>query len=904
VGEAIFKVGDLKVMAKPEVKMIYVSRANRGKMRRILSSRPPLEAEAQGCYLIEQSCSVGSDRMDPSLLAETTHHLYMGTIGLAISQTFSHYRLIEKLGEGGMGVVYLAEDTHLRRQVAVKFLSADRSGGVFHARFLREAQAVSRLNHPNIAAVYDYGETDEGRPFIVMELIEGKTLSDLLEAKSVSLELGIRIVKSLLEALGEAHLQGIIHRDIKPSNISISNRGVVKVLDFGLAKSFREESSLELGSRAFNDFSTQTLTGVVLGTPLYVSPEQATGSSVDPRSDIFSVGAVLYECLAGRPAFGAPSVVEIFARVISSTPPPPPSLYNYAVPPELDRIVLKSVARAIEVRYQSVNEFLEDLQQIHIATTRVSTKRNRVLGTSLDAWYRRIASSGSIARLGADKRVKAVEAGIVKNRFSAFVLTFVMVLVAALFVGMWLYRSEPTREPIDSIAVLPFINESHDENLEYLSDGLTESLIVGLSRLPGMKVISSNSVAAYKGREVEPATAGADLKVRAVLTGSVSRSGDELRVVVELVDARDGRVLWNVRRSAKASDLVSIRQEIVRNVSETLHLGLTPERVATAVRPPSTNPAAYELYMKGRWYWNKFTRDNSAQALDYFNQAVDIDPGFALAHVGIADTYVLMGWVPSSESYIRAKAAVEKALALDPELGEAHATLAFIKTHYERDWDGAEAEFRRSIELNPGYATAHHWYAAHLLARGQIENFYREIKLAQELDPLSATIDADVGQYFFFTRQYDRAIEHYRRNMTLFPNFFPTHLSMGEAYIQKGMYLEAAAEYEEAITLSKRNSLPVTMLGYIAARRGNDAGARATIRELEAMKEERNVPPTRFALIYTALGDKDAAFEWLNRAYDERDIQTVYVNVNPLFDSLRDDPRFAQFVQRLGLTPR
>ena len=833
------------------------------------------------------------DGLVPRMAHVTLHDIDAG-------QIFSHYRLLSKIGEGGMGVVYLAEDTRLRRQVAIKFLTTDKNRRMSRARFVREAQAASVLNHPNIATVYDVGETNDGRPFIVMELLRGQTLSDLLAAGTVTIERGVSIICDVLEALREAHRQGIVHRDIKPSNVFIGERGQVKVLDFGLAKSLSDMNSGTPGDDTLSALPTQTLDGVVLGTPLYVSPEQATRAPVDERSDLFSVGAMLYECLTGQPAFAAPSVVEILARVVDPAPPPPPSNYNRLVSGELNSITLKALAKTAEGRYGSADKFLKDLRQISLQP--FGRPAPQTLTQGMEALRRKIVTGGD-----------AVRSSLRMTRFGRLVVTepdargwqraaWAVLVGATLALLIFIISMYRRAEAIDSIAVLPFVNESRDESLEYLSDGLTDSLILGLSRLPGMKVISRNSVAGYKGREVDPTAAGNDLKVRAVLTGSVSRSGNELSVTAELVDARDRRVLWTARRNAKASDLVSIRQEIVRQVSETLHPGLEPERVATAVKPPSTNSEAYELYMKGRWYWNKFTRENSTQALNYFNQAIDADPGFALAHVGLADTYVLIGWVPSSESYVRAKAAVEKALSLDSELGEAHATLGFIKTHYERDWAGAEAEFKKAIELNPGHAIAHQWYADYFLARGEYEKFLAEVKLAQELDPLSASIDKDVARYYYFTRQYDRAIEHLRRGMTLFPNFAPAHMVLGEAYTQKGMYAEAAAEYEKAITITKGGSLPVALLACNYARWGKDAEAHAAIRELDTIKSLRNVPPTRYALVYTALGNKDAAFEWLNRAYDERDIQVAYVNVNPFYDSLRDDPRFAQFVERLGLT--
>lgn len=826
-------------------------------------------------------------------------------------QTFSHYRLLSKLGEGGMGVVYTAEDTELGRQVAVKFLLAGRGGRLSRARFRREARSASVLSHPNIATIHDYGETDEGCPFIVMELLRGQTLSDLLDAGAPPLARSVSIISCVLEALAEAHRQGIVHRDIKPSNVVVGERGQVKVLDFGLAKSLEGEGEAQpaasvVGIDVGAAMPTQTLAGAVLGTPLYVSPEQATGAQVDQRSDLFSAGAVLYECLAGRPAFAAPSVVEIFAQVVNPVAPAPPSAFNPSVPRDLDRVVLKALAKTPDARYRSAEEFLEGLRRVRIpepAPDSAPAEPSRVLGPSLDSLYRKIISrrgdSSGPRRPLKVGRVVTTEPATRGRRLAFWASACGAVLLAVLiFIA---YRPV---QPVDSVAVIPFADDGNDEELGYVSESLMDALISSLSRLPGLKVISRNSVLGYKGRPLDPVSVGADLKVGAVLTGRISRTADGLNVIAELVDARDRHVLGGWHGSVKGYDILPVQEAIVRQLRDKLFSGSASGNVDLALKPPSADPAAYGLYLKGRWYWNKFTRENSTQALTYFNKAIDADPGFALAYVGLADTHVLIGWVPAHDSYVRAKAAVEKALVLDDQLGEAHATLGFIKTHYERDWAGAEAEYRRAIELNPNYATAHQWYAAHLLARGQYDAYFAEMKRAQELDPLSPLIDADVGQYYFYVKQYDQAVEYFKRAERLFPEYYPTHLFLGGAYTQKGMYAEAAEEYEKAVTLSKRNPMTVAMLGYNYGVWGKEAEARAVLRDLEAMTADRNIPPYRFALVYAGLGDRDAAFEWLDRAYDEGDIQLVFVNVSPFSDKLRDDPRFAQFVRRLGLSPQ
>ena len=825
-------------------------------------------------------------------------------------QTVSHYRLLSRLGAGGMGVVYAAEDTRLGRQVAVKFLLAGRHRRLSRARFLREARSASVLNHPNIATVYDYGETEDGCPFIVMELLRGQTLADVLRTESLTVGQSVTIIRGVLEALCEAHGQGIVHRDIKPSNIAISERGQVKVLDFGLAKSLGSESgggegsdACGLDAEALSALPTQTLAGTVLGTPLYISPEQATGAAVDQRSDLFSVGAVLYECLARKAAFAAPSVVEILAQVVNPVGPAPPSRFNQAVPPRLDRVTLKALAKTAERRFQSAEAFLEELRQMSLPESdevEAPDVPRPTSETSLDSLYRKIVShdNESGGTLEKARTGVAVEAPRRRHRVASVIFAGVAVLTI-LLVGM---RPYVPAKPIDSIAVLPFEDTSGDNSIQHLNEGLTDSLISNLSRVPGLKVISLGSVAKFKGRQVEPAAAGAELGVQAILKGRVSRAGDEIDVAVELFDTRDQSRLWRGQFRHRLSEVRALQQAVARGLAENLHLEPGPAAARAAAARPPANPSAYELYVKGRWYWNKFTFDAGRQAIQCFQQAIDIDPEFALAYAGLADTYVLNTWVPSQEAYMRANAAAARALELDPTLGEAHATRGFIKSHYERDWAGAEAEFNLAIELSPGYATAHHWYAEQLLAQGRFEQAFAELKIARELDPLSPLINIEVGLYYFYTRDYDRAAEHFKMSGVLFPDFFPTHYYLGWTYTQQGMYAEAVAEYEKALALSNRHSLIVATLGYTYAVAGREAEARAALRELDEISKRKNVTPYRYALLYTGLGDRDEAFKWFERTLQERDITAINLNVTPFSDSLRQDPRFDELVRRMGLS--
>jgi serine/threonine-protein kinase len=825
----------------------------------------------------------------------------MSSEAIASGQLVSHYRLLDQIGRGGMGVVFTAEDIHLRRRVAIKFLDQERNTRVSRARFLREARAASVLSHPDIAAVYDYGETDDGRPFIVMELLRGQNLSDVLEQAGLTLDRSVSVVGRVLEALAEAHRHGIVHRDVKPSNIHLGERGEVKVLDFGLAKSLNDESPAGQDAAA-GDLPTRTLAGAVLGTPLYVSPEQATGAPVDQRGDLFAVGAVLYECLTGRPAFAAPSVVEIFARVISPEPLPPPSRYNPSVPPALDRVTLKALAKRTADRYQSAEEFLEELRRVRVPDAG-TPPRQRAFDLGPQRISRTISSGWNALRAPFQKRVESLTNSASLSprnarRLSGLLLICTLVLVLG-FVGLRAYREGG---PIESVAILPFTNETGDENVEYVSDGLADALVESLATVSGLKVISRSSTLKYKGREADPSAVGSALNVQALLTGKIARTDGRLEVTAELVDTRNGRRVWVKRYTGNFGNVLSVREGLVRDLIEELCPDLSATRKSAATRRPSTDPAAYDLYTKGRWHWNKMTIDGARQSIDYFQQAIDIDPNFALAYVGMAETYMLNSWVPSRESYLRAQAAVTRALQLDPDLGAAHATSGFIKTHYERDWAGAEEEYRRAIELSPNGASAHQWYAAHLMALGRAEDSFREINRARELDPLSPLLNANVGLYYVQQRDYDRGIEELKKVEVLFPGFFVTHYYEGYAYMCKGAYAEAVAEYEKALALSKRHPLVLAALGYTHARAGREAEARDMLHELEEMKREKNVPPMRFAIVHAGLGDKDEAMRLLEQSYEQQDVLLIQISTFAYFDSLKDDPRFQDLLRRMGLT--
>src|ERR1044071_5725394 len=585
-----------------------------------------------------------------------------------ISETISHYRILRKLGEGGMGEVYLAQDARLGRQVALKFLPAsyqydpDR-----RARFLKEARAASALRTPNIAAIYDIGEHDQIM-FIVMEYVEGELLSRRVERGIMDARETIHIATQIADALDEAHTLGIVHRDIKGSNLMITSRGLVKMLDFGLAKVTEARPTTDS-----SDFTVplgqQTSAGMGVGTISYMSPEQALGREVDNRTDLFSLGVVIYEMLTARLPFGGNSPTEIIDNIIHQEPPPV-SRFNNNVPAELERIARKAMEKDRERRYQSAREVATDLRNL-----------------------RRDLDSGALSTSGLNAQSQT------SSGSSA--------------------RRARTRKAIDSLAILPLENASNDPDTEYLSDGITESIINKLSQLPKLRVMARSTVFRYKGKEVDPQEAGRDLGVRAVLAGRVLQRGETLVIKVELVDTSDGSHLWGEQYNRKLTDIFTIEEEISNVISEKLRLKLDSAQKKKLARRHTENTEAYQLYLKGRYYWNKRTTEGLKKGIEYFNQAIDSDPNYALAYAGLADSYNILASysaIAPKDAFPRAKAAARKALELDDKLAEGHASMAFATFGYDWNWAEAERGFKRAIELNPGYSSAHQWLALFLSA--------------------------------------------------------------------------------------------------------------------------------------------------------------------------------------------
>ena len=675
----------------------------------------------------------------------------------------AHYRIVSRLGAGGMGEVYLAQDTKLDRTVALKILPAavaqdpDRM-----RRFVQEAKAASALSHPNVAHIYEIGEAD-GVSFLAMEYVEGQPLSRKIGGRPLEASEILEIDIQAADALDEAHSKGVTHRDIKPANIMITPRGQVKVLDFGLAKITRPGSSDETATEAM------TAPGVILGTVQYMSPEQALGQPVDHRTDLFSLGAVLYEAATGRPRFSGTTPTETLSQVLHSQPEAIARL-NYGISPELERIIRKCLEKDRERRYQSARELLVDLKNL---------KRD----------------TGSAPAISASPR----------PRVSVPILTVsagLLIALAAIGAYLWLGRGKP----IDSLAVLPFVNVSADPNTEYLSDGITENLINSLSQIPKLRVVPRGRVFRYKGRGIDTEKVGRELNVRAVLTGKVVQRGDNLNIQTELVDVAGDSQLWGRQYNRKFSEIISVQEEIAKEVSEKLRLRPTGEEQKRLTKRYTENAEAHQLYLKGRYYWNRRTTETLKRGAEYFQQAIDKDPGYALAWAGLADCFGLYGAfevLPPRDAAPKAKEAAGKALAIDDTLAEPHAALGLVKATYDWDWSEAEREFKRAIELSPNYPNAHYNYGGRLVATGRLDEAIAESKRAQEADPLSLIAGAVAGRNFYFARRYGQAIEQLRKTLEMDPNFLRAHWFLARAYEQAARHQEALAECKKALSLSR-----------------------------------------------------------------------------------------------------
>jgi len=772
-----------------------------------------------------------------------------------IGKTISHYRILEKLGEGGMGVVYKALDTKLKRTVALKLLPAElTSDPEAKARFVQEAQAASTLDHQNVCTIYEVNETEEGQLFISMAHYEGETLKEKMRRGPLAAGEAVRIGRQIAQGLAKAHARGIVHRDIKPANVIVTEDGDAKILDFGLAK---------LAGQA-----RLTRTSSTLGTVAYMSPEQAGGEDVDARTDIWSLGVALFEMLTGKLPFKGDYEQAMMYSILNEEPLSLAACMPDA-PKELQKILAKALSKGLDARYRRIGDMIADLESV---------------GRGLEAAAE--PSKGSAKRT---RRAlpRAVAGGVI--------------VIAAITLGR-LYLFKPHESPITSVAVLPFQNISADPEQEYFSDGMTEALIAELSRIKALRVISRTSVMRFKKSEESLPDIAKKLNVDAVIEGSVQRAQDEVRVTAQLVRAAPEKHLWANTYTQSYRNILALESDIAQEIAREIRIAVTPEEKQRIAASRPVNPAAHEAYLKGHYYINKWTKPDAERGLEFLYRAIALDSTFALAYADIADTYDYLGYImPPREWALKVSTNARKALSFDPNIAKAYTLLADVKFLYDWDWKGAEADFKKAIELNPNDPTPHAYYSAYLGVMGRMDEGIREVVRARELDPLDMTIPWMLAVKYSYARRYDEAEKLMKEVLDADSTLAIGYTGLGRIRIGQRRFDEAVVLYRKAKKLGELGA--EQELPYALARAGMTREARSEMADLIRQSDEGRQMQFAIAATYNGLGERDSAFVWLEKAYDRRDQGLLWLRLMPFFDDVHGDPRYAALLKKLGLEP-
>jgi eukaryotic-like serine/threonine-protein kinase len=781
------------------------------------------------------------------------------------------YEIIEELGAGGMGRVYRAHDNKLNEEVALKLIKSEIAADKRTVeRFRNELKTARKIRHKNVCGMYDFHE-DGKTLYLTMEYVRGEDLNSLIRrTERLTPGKAVSIARQLGEGLSEAHKLGIIHRDLKPGNVMIDKDGNAKIMDFGIARSLAGGGT--------------TADGAIVGTPEYMSPEQVDGKEADQRSDIYALGIVLFEMVTGRLPFEGETPFSV-ANKQKSEPPPDLRKINPQIPAELDRVILRSLEKAKEKRYQTTGEFLADL-----ATVEESLPKGERISTQ--------------PRAGTSREIT------VKFRLKKLLIPglLTVALVATAVIIIWRLIPQkavsPAKSAKHSIAVLPFEDLSPEKKYEYLCEGIPDTLIQALTRVKDLRVPARLSAFSFKGKSLEIGEIAKTLNVETVLRGSVQVIGDRLRVTPQLIDANSGSYIWSDLFDRKIEDIFAIQDEIAQEVVKALKIKLLGDEERSLIKNSTSNLEAYNLYLQGRYFWNKRTTEDIKRAVDYFSRAVENDPRYAPAYVGLADCYLMLvfyGGLPQKEYTAKAMSAVSKALEIDEQMPEAYASLAKIKEWSAWDWKGAEQDYRRSIELNPNYATAHHWYAISLTIVGRLDEAMVETRKAIEIDPLSPVIKSTLGDELYFKGEYDRAIEQYLSTLELSKDFAEAHTWLAKCYRQKGMLGQAVSEFEIAAALDGQSSRVLGGLANAYATAGNVTKAREILATVLERSKRGLAVDSHVALIYWGLREKERTLDALERAYQQGEIDVSYLKVEPAWQSLRSDDRIRALLRKMNL---